>query len=85
MTLILEDKWSRAALAIFAQSGGLTQSLIACLIQLVLSDTVLTVARALHVLAVLTEPGMADKVVVRYAICYLLFVVVLNVLHQERI
>ncbi len=66
LTLILEDKGALQALQAIADQGGLTVGVLSSLLHLVLSDTVLTVARALHVLAPMTEPGLIDKAVFRY-------------------
>ncbi len=59
LTLLLEDKWTRKVL--LADPSVITTEVLVTLLGLVMSDTVLSVARALHVLSVLTEPPFANK------------------------
>lgn len=63
---MLDDKAALQALQTIAAQGGITVGVWSSLLHLVLSDTVLTVARALHVMAPMTEPGMIDKAVFRW-------------------
>jgi hypothetical protein len=68
LTLMLEDKWSRLAFPSIVEQNGISVGLLTCLLGLVTSDSaVLTVARALHVLAVVTEPGVVAKAALRKA------------------
>ncbi len=59
LTLLLEDKWTRKALE--GKTEAVTTDVLCALLGLVMSDTVLSVARALHVLSVFTEPLFANK------------------------
>lgn len=57
LTLLLEDKTGRKSL----EQCVFSADLFVTLLGLVMSDTVLSVARALHVLSVLTEPNLVSK------------------------
>jgi hypothetical protein len=58
LTLILEEKNARKSLE---SQDAISLDIMVTLLGLVLSDTVLSVARALHVLSVLTEPAIVNK------------------------
>ena len=60
LAIMIDQAWTRKHL-VEARDELVTLELYRCLLTLIMSDTVLIVSRALHLLARFTEPSLADN------------------------